>query len=131
MLADFLNFLRQILLNAMRGRGVHSNRNWRLEAQPISQACGWSQEASHLSRELPALLFLVLWKQSRNSGLMAQATPESLLHRRRNRTWTFLAQDFRVLPRGRVNWLAILSFLVRWALHSQLHLACAVLSVNA
>src|SRR6266567_352603 len=123
MLADFLNFLRQILLHAVRGRGVHSNRNWRLKAQPISQACGWSQKASHLSRELPALLFLVLRKRSRNSGLMAQATPESLLHRRRNRTWTFPAQDFLALPRGQANWLAILSFLVRCALLSQLHLA--------
>src|SRR5260370_23402938 len=115
MLADFLNFLRKILLNAMRGLAVHSNRNWRLKAQPISQARGWSQKASHLSRELPALLFLMLRERSRNSGLMAQATPEFLLHRRRNRKRTSLAQDFLVLPRGQENWLAILSFLVRCA----------------
>src|SRR5216683_4285409 len=113
MLADFLNFLRQLLLNAMCGRGGHSNRNWRMKARQIPQALGSSQEASHPFRELPALLFLVLWKLSRNSGLMAQATPESLLHRHRNRTRMSLARDFLLLPRGQVSWSAMLSFLVR------------------
>src|SRR6266404_2095538 len=125
MLADFPSRLRRVLLNAVRGRGVHSNRNWRMKARQIPHASGWSQKVSHLFRELAALWFLVLRKRSRNFGLVAQATPEFLLHRRRNRTRTSLAQDFLARRREQANWLAILSFLVHWAWPWELRLASA------